>query len=199
MRLPDFYIIGAAKSGTTSLHAILDKHPGIFMPETKEPEFFARDDIYEKGIGYYADLFAEATDSQLIGEASPIYSMSPYFPNTASRIRKHTPDAKFIFIMREPVSRAFSVYGQLIKNYQNASGDLQIHRTFEEFISPELCKHSASRDKVLALFDAHLPDDEDLCLVGGYYLYQIQCYPEHFPIDRFLFLKNRPNNSSKDY
>ena len=40
--------------------AILDKHPGIFMPETKEPEFFARDDIYEKGIGYYADLFAEA-------------------------------------------------------------------------------------------------------------------------------------------
>ena len=77
MRLPDFVLIGAAKAGTTSLYALLDRHPDIFMPKVKEPEFFARDDRYAEGIESYAAAFAAAAPGQIAGEASTIHSLSP--------------------------------------------------------------------------------------------------------------------------
>ena len=54
MRLPDFFIIGAAKAGTTSLYALLARHPDFALPRAKEPEFFARDELYAAGIESYA-------------------------------------------------------------------------------------------------------------------------------------------------
>ena len=72
MSLPDFFIIGAAKAGTTSLFALLERHPDIFMSTPKEPEFFARDDLYSKGLESYADLFEQALPGQILGEASTI-------------------------------------------------------------------------------------------------------------------------------
>lgn len=188
MKLPDFFIIGAAKSGTTSLHALLEQHSNIFMPTPKEPEFFARDDLYAKGLDNYARLFEAARPDMLIGEASTIYSLSPFFPDTAARISKHVPHAKIIYIMREPVERAYSYYVQLTKNYQKASGDYVVHRSFEDFIFPERRATAALRDKALAPFDAHLPDHPDLCLAGSDYVKQIQAYLKYFEPDRILFL-----------
>ena len=198
MRLPDFIIIGAAKAGTTSLYALLDRHPQIFMPKTKEPEFFARDDRYDAGIDEYGAAFANARDDQIVGEASTIYSLSPFFSETARRMKKHLPHAKLIYVMREPVSRAYSYYVQIIKNYQNSTNDPVVHRSFEEFVLPEAWKDAAPRDKVFARFDSHLPDVPELCLAGSEYALQIEAYLEHYSRNQILFLKfedfisNRP-------
>ena len=188
-RLPDFIIIGAAKAATTSLHAILDQHDAIFMPKIKEPEFFARDDLYEQGIDGYQAKFSAARPNQIIGEASTIYSMCPLFPKAPTRIKKHIPNAKIIYIMREPVKRAYSFYVQLIKTYQNATGDFNINRTFEDMILPDRHTIAASRDKVLPAPNAHLPDVPELCLAASDYAQQIEAYFAHFSRDQFLFLK----------
>ena len=189
MRLPDFVVIGAAKAGTTSLYALLDRHPDIFMPEVKEPEFFARDDLYAAGPDGYAAAFAAAGPDQLVGEASTIYTLAPFFPETAARLAAHMPQAKLIYVMRQPVARAYSFYVQIIKNYQNVTGDASVHRSFEAFIDPDLPRDGASRDKVFSLANAHLPDAADLCLAGSEYVQQIETYLAHFPRDQILFLK----------
>ncbi|WP_299740436.1 sulfotransferase [uncultured Roseobacter sp.] len=189
MRLPDFVVIGAAKAGTTSLHALLDRHPDIFMPRVKEPEFFARDDRYAAGVEAYAQGFAEARADQTVGEASTIYSLSPLFGQTAARMNAHLPQAKLIYVMRDPVARAYSYYVQILKNYQNVTGDRAVHRSFEEFVLPEPHSTAAPREKAFSTANAHLPDVPELCLAGSEYVQQIMAYRAHFDADRFLFLK----------
>jgi len=188
-RLPDFVIIGAAKAGTTSIYAILDQHPGIFMPEVKEPEFFARDDRYSEGIAAYGARFAAAGPDQVVGEASTIYSLTPHFPDTPARLKTHIPQAKIIYVLREPVGRAYSFYTQLVKNYQNVTGDLAVHRSFEEMIDPALHTKAAPRDKILSPANAHMPDTPELCLAGSEYVQQIDSYLTHFAREQCLFLK----------
>lgn len=187
MRLPDFVVIGAAKSGTTSLYALLDRHPGVFMPNPKELEFFARDDLYAKGIDSYTGFFAEAGPDQLVGEASTIYTLAPLFPDTAARLAEHAPGARLIYMMRQPVERAYSFYVQLIKTYQNSTRDLTVPGSFEDFIDPG--RASGAQGKVLTGFNAHLPDMPELCLAGSDYVLQIETWLAHFPRDQMLFLK----------
>lgn len=158
------------------------------MPSDKEPEFFARDDKYWRGIESYSEIFENALSTQLVGEASTIYSLSPFFPETARRMASHVPEVKLIYIMREPVSRAYSYYLQIIKNYQNLTKDLAIHRTFEDFVIPERHVHAAPRHLVFSDFNSHLPDVPDLCLAGSDYVTQIEAYLKHFDRSRILFL-----------
>jgi|AntRauTorcE11898_2_1112593.scaffolds.fasta_scaffold16307_2 hypothetical protein len=188
MKLPDFFIIGAAKAGTTSVHAVLSQHPQVFMPKNKEPEFFARDDRYGDGLASYATNFSEARTDQLVGEASTIYSLSPFFPNTAARIVSARPDAKIIYILREPVSRAYSFYLQLIKSYQRATKDTQIHRRFEDFVLPDRHAMASPRNLCFSPANAHLPDAPELCLAGSDYVMQIERYLEYFDRSQMLFL-----------
>lgn len=188
MKLPDFFIIGAAKAGTTSVHAVLNQHPQVFMPTNKEPEFFARDDRYLNGLASYAANFANARTDQVIGEASTIYSLSPFFPKTAERMVNARPDAKIVYILREPVARAYSFYLQLIKSYQGATKDTQIHRRFEDFILPDRHAVASPRSFCFSPANAHLPDDPELCLAGSDYVMQIEKYLEHFDKSRMLFL-----------
>src|SRR5947207_12752534 len=85
-RLPDFFIVGHHKSGTTALYEMLRGHPEIFMPALKEPRFFAEDlraqfEPEPSGrlphtLDEYLELFAQAREDQLIGEASPAYLRS---------------------------------------------------------------------------------------------------------------------------
>ena len=118
-RLPDFYVIGAARSGTTALHVYLQQHPELFMSPRKETNFFAFEgealDYEGPGCDYvnnsiasldaYQDLFLEARADQVIGEASPLYL---YKEESAERIARRRPDAKIIAILRDPVEQAFS-------------------------------------------------------------------------------------------
>lgn len=109
-RGPDFIIAGAPRSGTTWLYHVLERHPQIFMnqPLKPEPKFFLIDELYQLGLEHYVPKwFSHASADQMWGEKSTNYLESPVVP---SRIHKCLPKVKLIFILREPVARAFSNY-----------------------------------------------------------------------------------------
>ncbi len=108
MTLPTFIVIGAAKSGTTSLAAYLRSHPDIGLAADKEPHFFSAN--WDKGIDWYYDQFAHVAAAPAIGEASTTYAMAPDFPETPSRIASVVPGVKLIYLIRFPVHRIRSQY-----------------------------------------------------------------------------------------
>ena len=108
MTLPNFVVIGAGKSGTTSLYFYLKQHPDIYVPAFKETNFFAveginlafsgpRDDIEAKNyfqintLEKYQALFADVAEERAIGEVSPYYI---YSARASQRIYRHVPNAK---------------------------------------------------------------------------------------------------------
>ena len=109
-RVPDFIIGGAPRSGTTWLCHLLDRHPNVYMakPLQPEPKFFLVDQLYDLGMDYYTRTwFHDVNDNQVCGEKSTNYLENP---TAATRIYKHLPRVKLIFILREPADRAFSNY-----------------------------------------------------------------------------------------
>ena len=118
--LPDFFIAGVPKAGTTALHSALARHPAIYMSPVKEPKFFLTDGpppadggpgdakTYREHIWRRTDyeaLFADAKAAALKGESTPFYLFSR---DALGRIRALIPDAKLIIILRDPVERAHS-------------------------------------------------------------------------------------------
>ena len=81
-RLPDFIVIGAMKSATSTLHEQLAVQPGFFMSAEKEPNFFSNDENYAHGLAWYRSLFDNAASSDLCGESSTHYTKLPTYPNT---------------------------------------------------------------------------------------------------------------------
>jgi hypothetical protein len=108
--LPNFLVIGAMKAGTTTLHQYLDLHPEVFMPETKELHFFPVDKNWSRGLSWYESQFAGSAGAVARGEASPSYSQADQFPGVAARIATVLPDAKFVYVVREPIARMQSMY-----------------------------------------------------------------------------------------
>nr|NJM00988.1 sulfotransferase [Desulfobacula sp.] len=116
MRLADFIIGGAPRSGTTWLYQVLDRHPEIFMakPIKPEPKFFLIDELYDQGIDYYGRTWFQDTGvHKVYGEKTTNYLEAT---NVAARIKRNLPNVKLIFVLREPVERAFSNYLWSIKN-----------------------------------------------------------------------------------
>lgn len=109
-RLADFYIIGAMKSATSTLHEQLARRQAFFMSDPKEPNFFNDDRLYPAHMAWYESLFSAATAEQICGESSTHYTKLPTFEHTAERICKHTPNARFVYIMRHPIQRLVSHY-----------------------------------------------------------------------------------------
>ena len=107
MRQPDFFIVGAAKSGTTSLVEYLNQHKNIFIPNIKEPNFFGKDLVVnsKSSMDEYLSLFYDAKDDAIIGEASTHYLCSR---TAAKEIFEFNPLAKIIIILRNPVERSYS-------------------------------------------------------------------------------------------
>ena len=108
-------LIGAAKSATTSLHGILQGHPSIYMTNPKEPCFFSDPQIRERGLDWYLSLYAGASEDQVVGEGSTTYSRFPYAEHPYTRnpwpeIAELFPDIKFVYMVRDPVDRAYSHY-----------------------------------------------------------------------------------------
>ena len=112
--LPTFFIIGAAKCGTTSLHFYLDQHPEIHMSRIKEPRFFLEerpDRWLPWRVGSrseYEELFE--TDAPARGESTPTYSQHPWWPGVPERIHAVVPDAKFIYLVGDPIPATVSHY-----------------------------------------------------------------------------------------
>jgi hypothetical protein len=109
-RLPDFIIIGAMKSATSTLHNQLSAQPGIFMSSPKEPNFFSDDDIYNQGLSWYSGLFSYANARDICGESSTHYTKLPDYSDTIQRLKAAIPRPKLIYVMRHPVDRLISHY-----------------------------------------------------------------------------------------
>ena len=107
--LPTFFIIGAPKAGTTSLHEYLAEHPEIAMTADKEPSCFETRKWAERLDDYVTQFRAPARER---GESSTAYSSFPWQPEIPDRIRATVPEARFIYLLREPIPRMLSHYAQ---------------------------------------------------------------------------------------
>jgi len=125
--LPNFLIIGAAKSGTTSLYYYLKQHPDIFLPDKKELNYFS---IHFERIKFsdYEKYFRLLKNENEIGEASPSYL---YYENTPKRISTLLPKCKFIIILRNPIERFISDFFYLQTKGFNL--DVDINKFVKDF------------------------------------------------------------------
>ena len=112
---PNFLIIGAAKAATTSLCSLLEQHPEAAIVQTKEPHFFSFDKNYRHGWDAYLRFYGHCRDEGAVGDASTSYSRIRYHPETIGRIRRHIPDAKIIYMVRHPLERMESAYGEHLR------------------------------------------------------------------------------------
>lgn len=144
MTMPNFLIIGAAKSGTSSVYNYLRQHPQVFVSPVKEPQFFAYegesldfkgpgDEKLNRGAitqwaGYHS-LFQAHSNELAVGEASTAYLYSPKAPD---RIRYHIPNVKLIAILRNPVDRAYSNFSMLVRDRHETCYDFSAALAQEE-------------------------------------------------------------------
>jgi hypothetical protein len=166
--LPNFFIIGAAKAGTTSLHHYLGQHPQIQMAAIKETNFFAGP---ENGFPYpvgrvasregYEALFDPAYE--LRGEASPSYTNAPRRSGVPERIKELVPEGRFVYVVRDPIARTISHYWMLV-----AAG--RERRSLRE-----------------ALGELSRVDPRGFYLTSqSFYAHQLERYLRHFPQQRIL-------------
>ena len=127
-RVPDFFIVGHPKSGTTALYEMLRAHPEVYMPDLKETRWFARElhprtpsGTHPGSLDDYLALFAAARADQRTGEASPSYLRSR---EAASRIAELQPRARIIAILREPASFLRSLHMELLRDHVETEKDL---------------------------------------------------------------------------
>jgi sulfotransferase family protein len=109
--LPTFLVIGAMKAGTTSLYHYLRDHPEVFMPETKEVNFFNPRRNWRRGLAWYEGQFEGAPPGTLArGEASTSYTKYPWIAGVPQRIAATLPDVRLIYVVRQPIERMRSQY-----------------------------------------------------------------------------------------
>ena len=109
-QFPDFIIIGGMKCMTSTLHEQLARQPGVFMSTPKEPFYFSDDEVYAKGVDWYASLWENAKCGDLCGESSTHYTKLPTYPETVFRMHDACPNAKLLYVMRHPIDRLISQY-----------------------------------------------------------------------------------------
>ena len=110
MTKPDFIIIGAMKSATSTLHTQLSMQPGVFMSTPKEPNYFSDNEQYAKGVSWYTSLFSQAEETDICGESSTHYTKLPQYPETVERMAECLETPKLIYVMRDPIDRLVSHY-----------------------------------------------------------------------------------------
>ena len=184
--VPNFFLIGAAKSGTTSIADYLNQHPEVYFSAYKEPNYFALvgENLYHPGplsekMNYhfqysrslvtqesYEQAFANAGNAKIRADASVRYL---YYPKTAKRIAQHAPDAKLIAVLREPVARLYSHY---CMNVQFQSEPLPLLKAIE---------NEDSRVAEGWGWDWHYTR-------LGLYAEQIERYLQHFNNDQLLVI-----------
>ncbi len=125
---PVVITIGAMKSATSSLHAYMDLHPDIHMSWVKETDFFKTDRRPPGGLAWYRAMLTGR--GRVVGETSPNYTKHTLFPGVPERIHAVLPDAKLMYIVRDPVARTISHYrhnrlhGRELRDVTEAFSDL---------------------------------------------------------------------------
>lgn len=133
---PNFFILGAGKSGTTSLYYYLKQHPDIFLTPVKEPTFFSEGFQIVKNPVEYFELYDSVCSETIIGEASHVYLTNP---STAKVLKALFPNSKFVVILRNPADRAYSLY-----HHMRRSGYEYIN-TFEKALQAEEERSASKR------------------------------------------------------
>jgi hypothetical protein len=167
---PNFFIVGAPKAGTTSMHDYLGQHPQIFMSQAKAPGYFATElgvrTAWSQSLERYLALFTEAADVPVRGESSPSYLFNPA---AAERIHDFEPRARILILLRNPIEAIQALHGEARKF------GLEPHRDFA---------------RALAASDAGRPKIENS--YGGFwtryrafvhYTPQVRRYLDAFPAD----------------
>lgn len=113
MKPLDFLILGAQKSGTTTLFQLLAEHPGAFVPPGKEVPFFTREDASAETLpAYLEEHFGPAASDAVTGKVTPHYLSDPRVP---ARLSALMPDARLVVILRDPVERALSHFRMSVR------------------------------------------------------------------------------------
>jgi len=163
---PNFFIVGAPKSGTTNISYYLKLNKKVFMPENLEPYYFARIDVpknYERPIikekEKYLKLFNGAKNCDAIGESSPVYL---YCPHSAVDIKKQFPNSKIIISLRNLIEIVYSMYYSLkFMKFEN--------RNFQEVLDTDESEILSGRFSINNL------------LGPGFYSKHIKWFQEIFP------------------
>ncbi len=193
VKLPNFLLVGAPKSGTTSLYYYLVDHPQVFMSKLKEPHFFSKPckKLPFKGpkdetLGStmymnltwedYINLFRGASKYEAVGEASADYLY--YFKCSIENIKKYLGNPRIIIILRNPIERAFSAYLHMVR-------DGREYLSFREALEEETYRKEKNWDFMWLYTDV------------GFYYEQVKAYIENFShVKIFIYedLKNNPIN-----
>jgi hypothetical protein len=166
MTLPNFLIIGAMKAGTTSLHRYMADHPEVFMASPKELHFFSHRDA--RDIDWYEEHFAAAGAAIAIGEASASYTTYPDSVGVSSRVAARIPDARLIYLVRQPIERMRSHY---------------LHRVGAG-------KETAPIDEALLANPIYVETSR--------YGERLREYLEHFPRERIMIVRSEALRDERD-
>lgn len=176
----DFFLVGAQKSGTTSLYRYLQLHPRIFLPHRKEIEYFLLDEKYRELERHLAYDYPPDIDADRIGLANVDLLFFPFVPE---RLHRYNPDARIIVSLRDPVERAYSAYW-----YQRAVG-VERSASFEEALAREPTLDPKDR----------LARGQLAYLEHGHYAEQLERYLCFFPRQRIHVLLYDELRQGGDY
>ena len=178
----DFFLIGAARCGTTTLYNYLNNCDDIFLPSVKEPNFFSdvdspKTEDYKlpvpgekhhakiiNDVNVYNMLYAYALETQLKGDTSPSYVWDT---NVAKKLFTHNPEAKIIISLRHPIDRAYSHY--IMNHYTGVDNE----NTFEEALKAPINSIWGSCNQYLEM---------------GLYYNQVKAYFDVFPKEQIKIL-----------
>ena len=180
-RLPDFVVIGAMKCATSSLHRYLAAHPDTAMSEPKELDFFIEPNFSRHGLDWYRQRFVGPADAAVVGESSVNYTKRHEHTGVVERMAATIPDAKLIYIVRDPLARIESHWvhsvgaGRWRGSFADAVADLEASRFVQTSrywhqLEPFVEHYGTDRVKVLSyetlVAEPHRTVDEVLAYLG---------------------------------
>ena len=165
--LPNLIIIGGLKCGTTSIHHYLGLHPEVQMSKPKELNFFVEELDWDLGMDWYRGRFDDRFPVR--GESSPHYTNLPRYTGVVERIHEHIPDAKLIYMVRDPISR-------ILSHWRHATGAGYETRSMEEVLTR----------------------DDQTYVTRSMYWMQLQPYLEHFDRDQIEVITQEELQSDRE-
>jgi hypothetical protein len=188
VKLPNFFLLGVSKAGTTSLHHYLSQHPDVAMSEPKEPAFFRAE--YERGLDYYwTTYFSHYGGQAVAGDGAP---QNLYLPFVARRIHAAVPEARLAVICRDPVDRAIAAYWHSASRDRGAAGfDDAVARNLDRLsrgVTFESEAEAGLYAQVAARGYPALVREFGFLVEPGYYAQHIERYRRLFGHDRLKVL-----------
>lgn len=172
--MPNLFVIGAMKCGTSSLHHYLGLHPEISMSSIKEPMYFLPEDFRaswrHSPVAMSREEYLALFDARasIRGESSTLYSAYPLWDGIPARIHAEVPDAKLVYLVRDPVERIPSAWVQMVQGGRDAS------------------LRTAEGPKPLAEQIGDFEDPENIYTWPGMYMTQIGQFLDYFPSEALL-------------